>query len=227
MSQEQLRTLDDPPAFPQSQGMKPALILVLGLLVSLRLLGGERVALFDGKSFMGWDGDTQKTWRIVNGTIQGGSLTTMVPRNEFVATTRSFTNFIVRAKFKIEGTEGFVNSGIQVRSQRVPNDSEMIGYQADIGDGWWGALYDESRRNTVLAKPSEAEMGKPVKKGQWNDYEVRCEGPRLILKINGVTTVDYTEKDPSIPQHGRIGLQVHGAGKTLVSFKDITVELLP
>jgi len=219
--------LDGPTGFSQSQAMKPAVIAVLGLLVSFPVLGGKPVPLFDGKSFKGWDGDTQKTWRIVDGTIQGGSLTTMVPRNEFVATTQSFTNFIVRAKFKIEGTEGFVNSGIQVRSQRVPNDSEMIGYQADIGDGWWGALYDESRRNKVLAKPSDAEMGKPVKKGQWNDYEVRCEGPRLILKINGVTTVDYTEKDPSIPQYGRIGLQVHGAGKTLVSFKDVTVQVLP
>jgi len=207
--------------------MRPVLILVLGVLVSLRLLGGERISLFDGKSFNGWDGDTQKTWRIVDGTIQGGSLSAMVPRNEFVATTRSFTNFIVSAKFKIEGTEGFVNSGIQVRSQRVPNDSEMIGYPAAIPDGWWGALYDESRRNRVLAKPSDAEMGNPVKKGQWNDYEIRCEGPRLILKINGVTTVDYTEKDASIPQHGRIGLQVHGAGKTLVAFKDISVEVLP
>jgi hypothetical protein len=175
----------------------------------------------------GWDGDTNKIWSVQGGVIQGGSLTVEVPRNEFLATTRSFTNFVLRAKFKIEGTQGFVNSGIQVRSQRVPNDSEMIGYQADIGDGWWGALYDESRRNTVLAKPSDAEMGKPVKKGDWNEYEIRCEGRRLVLKINGVTTVDYTEPDPAIPQFGRIGLQVHGGGKTLVSFKDITVEELP
>lgn len=207
--------------------MKSTLLLGVLLFLAVRLMAAQPVALFDGKSFAGWDGDTNKTWRIVDGTIQGGSLQTTVPRNEFVATTRSFTNFVLRAKFKLEGTDGFVNSGIQFRSQRVPNDAEMIGYQADIGDGWWGALYDESRRNKVLAKPSDAEMGKPVKKNDWNDYEIRCVGPRMVLKINGVTTVDYTEADPAIPQSGRIGLQVHGGGKALVSFKDVTVEELP
>ncbi len=201
--------------------------LSLLLLFPLGLLAAEPESLFDGRSFVGWDGDTNKTWRIVDGVIQGGSLTTTVPRNEFLATTRSFTNFVLRAKFKLEGTEGFVNSGIQFRSQRVPNDSEMIGYQADIGDGWWGALYDESRRNKVLTKPADSELGKPVKKNDWNDYEIRAEGRRMVLKINGVTTVDYTEPEPDIPQHGRIGMQVHGGGKALVSFKDITVEELP
>lgn len=207
--------------------MKAAAVSGLLLLSAWVPAWAAPQSLFDGRSFAGWDGDTNKIWSIQGGVIQGGSLTVEVPRNEFLATTRSFTNFVLRAKFKIEGTQGFVNSGIQVRSQRVPNDSEMIGYQADIGDGWWGALYDESRRNKVLAKPSDAEMGKPVKKGDWNDYEIRCEGRRLVLKINGVTTVDYTEPDASIPQSGRIGLQVHGGGKTLVSFKDITVEELP
>lgn len=207
--------------------MKPLVLLGLGFFLTLRLLSAQPISLFDGKSFTGWDGDTNRTWRIAGGTLQGGSLQSMVPRNEFVATTRSFTNFVLRAQFKLEGTEGFLNSGIQFRSQRVPQDSEMIGYQADIGDGWWGALYDESRRNKVLAKPSDADMGKPVKKGQWNHYEIRCEGPHIVLKINGVTTVDYIEKDPTIPQQGRIGLQVHGGGKTLVSFKDIQVQELP
>jgi len=191
------------------------------------LVAAEPVSLFDGRSWKGWDGDTTKTWRLVDGSIQGGSLETKVPRNEFLATTRSYTNFVLRVKFKLLGTEGFVNSGVQFRSQRIPNDPEMIGYQADLGDGWWGALYDESRRNKVLAKPSDADLGKPVKKNDWNDYEIRCEGRRIQLKINGVTTVDYRESDPAIPQFGRIGLQVHGDGKTLVNFKDITIEELP
>ena len=33
---------------------------------------------------------------------------------------------------------------------------EMSGYQADIGEGYWGCLYDESRRNKVLV-PASAE----------------------------------------------------------------------
>jgi hypothetical protein len=185
------------------------------------------VALFDGKTFSGWDGDTNHIWRIEEGALVAGDLKSMVPRNEFVATLRSYTNFVLRAQFKIEGTEGFVNGGIQIRSQRIPNHNEMIGYQADIGDGWYGCLYDESRRNTVLARPEAAAVAKAFKPGEWNDYEIRCEGPRVRLSINGVPMVDYVERDPAIVPAGRIGLQVHGGGKTRISYRKLTLEELP
>ncbi|MBL9173164.1 MAG: DUF1080 domain-containing protein [Verrucomicrobiales bacterium] len=185
------------------------------------------IALFDGKTFTGWDGDTNRIWRIDDGALVAGDLKSMVPRNEFVATTRSYTNFVLRAQFKIEGSEGFVNGGIQIRSQRIPNHNEMIGYQADIGEGWYGCLYDESRRNTVLARPDAAAVAKAFKAGEWNDYEIRCEGSRVRLWINGVPMVDYVEKDPAIVPSGRIGLQVHGGGKTRISFRKLTLEELP
>lgn len=206
----------------------PLLSRLVGVVAFAAFLqAAEPVQLFDGKSFAGWDGDTNKTWRVRDGAFVGGSLNATVPRNEFLATTKSYTNFVLRLKFKLVGTEGFVNGGVQIRSQRVPNDSEMIGYQADVGEGWFGAIYDESRRNKVMAKPNEADVKKAVKLGDWNDYEIRAEGRRVVLKINGVQMVDYTEADPAIPQFGRIGLQVHGGGKTEISYKDLTVEELP
>lgn len=61
----------------------------------------------------------------------------------------------LRAKIKITGAGGFIDSGIQIRSQRVPNDSEMAGYECDTSDGWWGKIYDESRRNKVIANPPD------------------------------------------------------------------------
>lgn len=209
-----------------------ALIAVAGLTCALIVATASpaRAAakpLFDGKTFAGWEGDTTKTFRIVDGMIQAGSLTEMAPRNEFLATTSRHTNFVLRLKVKLIGTEGFVNSGVQIRSERKPQHHEMIGYQADIGAGWWGAIYDETRRNTMLAKPDAAVIQKALKENEWNDYEIRAEGPRMVLKLNGVTTVDYTEKDASIPLHGLIAVQIHGGGKTVVSFKDITIEDLP
>jgi hypothetical protein len=189
---------------------------------------GQPVALADGKTFRGWDGDTNATWRIEDGAFVGGSLSTTVPRNEFLATTGSFTNFVLRLKFKLVGTEGFVNSGVQIRSQRLDQPpNEMIGYQADIGEGWWGALYDESRRNTVLIKPEDDAVKRAVKVGDWNEYEIRCEGRRIRTAINGVPMIDYTEPDESLPQYGRIGLQIHGGAKAEASFKDITIQHLP
>lgn len=183
--------------------------------------------LFDGKTFTGWEGDTAKTWRIVDGSIVGGSLTEAVPRNEFLCTTRSYANFVLRLKFKLLGTEGFINGGVQFRSQRATKPAhEMIGYQADLGAKYWGSLYDETRRNKVLAGPDAALVAEVVKLDDWNDYEIRAEGRRIRLAINGRQTVDYTEPDESIPQSGLIGLQIHGGGKAEVSYKDITIEEL-
>jgi hypothetical protein len=182
------------------------------------------VPLFDGKTFQGWEGDTQKTWRIENGALLGGSLAETVPRNDFLCTTRSFANFILRLKFKLEGTEGFINGGVQFRSQRLKDPAhEMTGYQADLGDKYWASLYDESRRNKTLAKPDESLVAQLLKPGDWNDYEIRAEGRRIRLFLNGRQTVDYTEPDETIPQSGLIGLQVHGGGKARVSYRDITI----
>ncbi len=184
-------------------------------------------ALFDGKTFSGWEGDVGKTWKIQDGAIIGGSLEEKVPHNQFLATTRSFADFDLRLKFKLLGTEGFINAGVQIRSQRIPQHHEMIGYQADLGDKYWGALYDESRRKQVLAAPEPTVVEKNLKRGEWNDYRVRAEGRRVRIWLNDVLTVDYTEIDESIVQEGLIALQVHGAGKARVHYMDITVELLP
>ena len=182
-------------------------------------------ALFDGRSFEGWTGDVGSTWRIEDGAIVGGSLTESVPRNEFLTTTRDYGNFVLRLQFKLEGTEGFINAGVQFRSRRTERPAhEMIGYQADIGSGYWGALYDESRRNVVLALPDQQAVMAHVKPGDWNDYEIRAEGRRIRLTLNGHQTVDYTEPDLSLPQTGLIGLQIHGGGKALVRYRNLTIE---
>ncbi len=201
--------------------------LLPGLAISLLALGQSR-PLFAGQTFAGWEGDTNRTWRIVDGAFVGGSLERTIPRNEFLATHQSFTNFVLKLKFKLVGTEGFVNAGVQIRSVRTEDPpNEMRGYQADIGEGWWGALYDESRRNTVLVKPDPADVQRALKPGDWNEYVIRCEDRRIRTWINGVPMIDYTEPDPAIPQQGHIGLQIHGGAKALVSYKDITLEQLP
>ncbi|RDB03487.1 3-keto-disaccharide hydrolase [Runella aurantiaca] len=198
-------------------------------LTNLFLIPSQKaVRLFDGKSFKGWEGDTVTTWRIENGALVGGSLVTKVPHNDFLCTQRSFSNFILKLKFKLAGTEGFINSGVQFRSKRLTNPAyEMIGYQADLGDNYWASLYDESRRNKTLIGPDAALVKKILKPGAWNDFEVRAENRRIRILLNGQQTVDYTEPDESIPQSGLIGLQIHGGGKAEVAYKDIIIQELP
>ncbi|GAB4046000.1 3-keto-disaccharide hydrolase [Spirosoma litoris] len=187
-----------------------------------------KTQLFDGKTFRGWEGDTVNTWRIENGTIAAGRPGQMAPHNDFLCTTRSYANFVMRLKVKLTGTKGFVNAGIQFRSKRLTNPPyEMIGYQADWGPKYWGSLYDESRRKVTLVQPDSVKMAKWVKVGDWNTYEIRAENRRIRLYVNGNQTVNYTELDETIPQSGLIGLQIHGAGMTQVAYKDITLEELP
>ena len=69
-------------------------------------------------------------------------------------------------------------------------------------------------------------MKKASRPGEWNDYRIRAEGPRIRLWLNGVETVDYTETDPAIPRTGVIALQIHGNAVAVVRFKDIEIEEL-
>jgi len=209
-----------------------ALPAVLAFLVSVTAFAageGQGASLSDGKTFSGWTGDTNSTWRIESGAFVGGSLSRTVPRNEFLCTQKLYTNFVLGLKFKLSGKSGFINGGVQFRSQRAANPpNEMIGYQADIGDPeYWGSLYDESRRNKTLASANMAELNKVLKRHDWNEYQIRCEGKRIRLWINGLQTVDYTEPDDTIPQFGLIGLQIHGGAVAEASYKDITIERLP
>jgi len=200
-------------------------LLLLGLWCSLVRPPAAPLVLFDGRTFQGWEGDTKETWRIEDGVIVGGSLVQTIPRNEFLVTTRSFTNFTLRLEFKLVGTEGFINAGVQVHSERVKDPAnEMCGYQADMGDGWWGALYDESRRNKPFIQPAPDAVEKAIRRNDWNGYVIRCEGGRIRTWINDVPMIDYTEPEASIPQFGRIGLQIHGGAKAEVRYRHLTIE---
>jgi len=203
---------------------------IIGLLLLTSFTGiitQKSLKLFDGRTFRGWEGDTLKSWRIENGSIIGGSLEQTVPKNNFLCTNRSYSDFVLRLKTRLVGQAGFINAGIQFRSQRLSNPShEMIGYQADIGPKYWGSLYDESRRNKTLVMPDSVAIAKLVKVNEWNDVELRCEKRHITIFLNGTKTVDYNEMDESLPQSGLIGLQIHGGGKAEVYYKDITITEL-
>jgi poly(3-hydroxybutyrate) depolymerase len=103
----------------------------------------------------------------------------------------------------------------------------MSGYQADIGEGYWGALYDESRRNMVLVYPrSEAVRG--VHRSGWNRYTVRAMNDKITLTLNGAESVrEYKEADPAIARDGLVAVQMHAGGSMEVQFRDLMIQPLP
>jgi hypothetical protein len=180
------------------------------------------VPLFNGRDLTGWEGD-KELWIVEDGMLIGRS--PGIEHNDFLATTKTYGDFILR--FQVRLVDGKGNSGVQFRSQRVPPPShEVSGYQADIAQGWWGKLYDESRRRRVLAGPEPDVIKRVLKPAGWNDYEIRAVGDKITLSLNGVVTVDYTEQEAGIARQGILATQVHSGGPMEVQFKNIRIKEL-
>ncbi|MBL7649520.1 MAG: DUF1080 domain-containing protein [Candidatus Hydrogenedentes bacterium] len=210
--------------------MKLPFLVVLAILTGLAPFRtpaespADWKSLFDGTTFDGWEGDLTK-FRIDDGAIVAGSLSTALDRNYFLCTTERYDHFELELKVKLVGEDA--NAGIQIRTERIPSDTEVIGYQADMGQHYWGCLYDESRRKRVLQQPAPELIEKTLKKDDWNDYRIRCEGNRIQLWLNGVQTVDYREEENGIPQTGIIAVQIHSGKPAEASYRDIRIRKLP
>ena len=208
-------------------GCLPLVLSVLALMCAAEDEAGfER--LFDGQTFAGWEGNLS-IFRIEDGAIVGGNLKTPIKQNEFLCTTRDFADFELRLQAKLVGPGN--NAGIQLRSRRIPNHHEVIGYQCDMGDaenfggGIWGAIYDESRRRRMLAQSSQEVQQKALRREEWNDFVIRCEGPRIQVWLNGYLTVDYTETE-DVATSGMIGLQIHSGAPAEASYRNIRIKVL-
>lgn len=205
------------------------LIPVAILLLSGPAHGEEKaISLFDGKTLTGWKPAKEanaKYWKVVDGVITGDNDGKKVPTNTYLVTEKEYGDFEFRCKFRISGDHqtGLINSGIQYRS--LIHKGKMTGYQADIGKGYWGDIYDEHRRGK-LVKGDTTELFKTLVEDGWNDYLIRCKGGKHELFINGHKTVEYEETKEGIPHKGIFGLQLHSGGVAKVEFKDITIKEL-
>lgn len=185
--------------------------------------------LFNGKDFTGWE-MVADVFKIEDGAIVGGNFETGVDRNQFLTTKERFGDFYLRMECRIldgpanEKKDG--NAGVQIRSERIPNNHEMIGYQADMtsNGAYWGHLYDESRRRKMLQTPSAELIRSVWKPNEWNRYEILCQGRNIRIFLNGVETVNYTESDEAIPQEGLIGLQIHAGGPARSYYRNVFIS---
>lgn len=179
--------------------------------------------LFNGTDTKGWHG-SEEWFRIEDQQIIAGSLDRPIPRNEFLRTDKEYKDFELRLQFQLTGEKA--NAGVQFRTEEIPDHHEVRGYQADLGPGWYGCLYDESRRRKVLAGPEAGERDKIIRANEWNDYRIRCEGNRIRLWINGEKTVDYKETDDTIPQTGIIAVQVHSGPPMEARYRNLRIKEL-
>ena len=196
----------------------------LFLFFLLSLLGpgllSAKETFFNGKDLSGWRAEDMSYWSVQNGGIVGTNGDLKVPGNQFLWYEQRVQDF--KLTLKVKQVPFAANAGIQFRSKREPN-GQAIGYQADIGKGWWGSLYHEHGRK-ILAKNKDTE-GKNLKTEKWNTYEILAVGHRIWLAINGKITVAL--RDPMGELEGQISLQVHGGMPQKVIYKDLVLERNP
>lgn len=205
--------------------------LILALILTGTAVGQQAEntkSLFDGKSLKGWKvfpAEYEKIWTVKDSLIVAGDGVNTVPENNYLYTEKEYEDFEFRCLFRLTGDHatGMINSGIQYRSF-IEGDN-MVGYQADIGRGFWGDIYDEHRR-ALLVTGDLSTLNHILKEDGWNSYIVRVKGNRHELYINGVKTADYIEQDASIPTKGIIGVQLHSGGNAQLELRDITITEL-
>ena len=190
-----------------------------GEQVPLRATPGNVSRFFDGKTLAGWTGNAE-VWRVEEGGEIVGRTETGLARNEFLRSDFELGDFRLTLDVKLVKNEG--NSGIQFRSRATTDgEGDVAGYQADIGPGWWGKLYEEHGRAVLSDKSGEPH----VKPGEWNRYEIVAVGHRVKTFLNGEPCVDLD--DPEGAERGIVALQVHSGGPTEVRFRNLKLELDP
>lgn len=136
-----------------------------------------------------------------------------------------FGSYSLKLDWRVAGDD---NSGVFVGFPEsddpwsaVDNGYEIQIDATDAPDRTTGAVYsfqsaDLKKRDRALNPP-----------GEWNTYEIRVEGERLRVWLNGVKINDFTNTDPVRGlRDGHIGLQNHGADDQ-VSFRDVRIKELP
>ena len=201
-------------------------------------------------------GGVKYFFRVENNSIVGGSLEKPIDKSYYLCTERDFENFELKLDAKFKTSKLGVNGGISFRARRVPNSSEVMGYQADIGYvkpnvisqfsyftpkdtiavyPLWGSLVDENRHDTsiyprpdifpvIFHKVADRELiEKLITPYDWNNLQIIVQDSNIEIKINGTSTVKFTEKN-KIPTKGCICLQTHSGDPFEVWYRNIFIK---
>ncbi|MFJ5049939.1 ThuA domain-containing protein [Streptomyces sp. NPDC088719] len=176
--------------------------------------------IFNGKTLEGWKQAGPGKFSVSDGALHSeggmGLLTYQA---------KELTSYSLKLDWKMTGDD---NSGIFVGFPESDDPWSAVnnGYEiqidaTDAADRTTGAVYtfksaNIKARDRVLRPP-----------GQWNSYEIKVQGERLQIFLNGAKINDFTNTDPARSlKDGYIGLQNHGADDQ-VSFRDIQLKELP
>ena len=202
-----------------------ALLLVPQSITRLHAQDGW-VSLFDGKSLDGWKvGENAATF-----SVQDGAIVVNGPRAHLYYVgpvgNHDFKNFEFKAD--IMTTPGS-NSGIYFHTAYQEGGWPSKGYEVQVNNS-----HTDPKRTAGLYGIKD-NMEAPAKDGEWFTQQITVQGKKVTIKVNGKTTVEYTEPEgvqrPADMAGRKLGsgtfaLQGHDP-KSKVFFKNIMVKVLP
>jgi hypothetical protein len=170
------------------------------------------VPLFNGKNLDGWmQRNGTATYRVEDGVIVGK--TSEGSPNSFLCTVKEYGDFELKFEVKVDDA---LNSGVQIRSKSRGDtpDGRVHGPQVEIAtNGTAGFIYGEGLTTGWLSKDrNDPKAQAAFKRGEWNQYLVKAQGPSIKTWVNGVPVADLVD-DQTKMMSGFIGLQVHGIKK--------------
>ncbi|MFI6034421.1 ThuA domain-containing protein [Streptomyces sp. NPDC051315] len=180
--------------------------------------------LFDGTSLEGWRQAGPGSFTLDD----DGTLTSSGGMGLLWYAASGFSSYSVKLDWRMSGASGDDNSGVFVGFPPSDDPWSAVhhGYEVqidatDVPERTTGSVY--GFRSADLRKRDRA-LNPP---GEWNTYEIRVEGERLRVWLNGVKINDFTNTDPVRSlRDGHLGLQNHGADDQ-VSFRDVRIKELP
>ncbi|MFJ1805944.1 MULTISPECIES: ThuA domain-containing protein [unclassified Streptomyces] len=184
--------------------------------------------LFGGTNLEGWQQAGPGSFTLSD----DGTLTSTGGMGLLWYAGRSFGAYSLKLDWKTTaggpGDSGDDNSGVFVGFppsddpwSAVNNGYEIQIDATDVPEKTTGSVYgfrsaDLKKRDRALNPP-----------GEWNTFEIRVEGERLRVWLNGVKINDFTNTDPARSlRDGHLGMQNHGADDQ-VSFRDVRIKELP
>jgi hypothetical protein len=180
--------------------------------------GEDWIQLFDGKSLDGWKPVGAEEWKVVDGTIEGRTLT---KGYGYLETVKTYKDFQLSVRFKCVGSG---NSGVYFHTAFKPGTADVSqGAQAEIDctiNRHTGGIYGFGRAWIVWPSPDKETV---VRQNDWNDMLVSIEGNRYRTRLNGVEMIDFTDPQAKFLD-GTVALQLHSGGSGHMVFKDIWIR---
>lgn len=235
-------------------------LIVLSLLTTLALSAAASaedgwISLFNGKDLTGWKSNAateDKPEEKANVfTVKEGELVVSGGRAHLFYVgpdgAAKFKNFELKAKIK---TTPGSNSGLYFHTKFQEKNWPDAGFECQVNSTHTdpkktGSLYGVINILALQPGQKEPEGGKhikvdaaPSKDGEWFDYHIKVEGKHITIKVNGETTVDFTEPEGWDPakelknmpgrklSEGTFAIQGHDP-KSTTYYKDIFVKPLP